>query len=180
MFVPGALQMSREGHADTSKKETNCPVLINSSYPSVTFHCTLLPEHEKQTQRTGKKCSAVPKQFSQSAHMLSGEQRLPLPTRRNWECHQKGSHKVTDVARERGHLSVGRDSGFWTCTVEKNTLHNGPEERIKWVLTLSTESGEDVSCKWVIDLDSSIKTENKQKKKVTVWGHTDRAWKIDE
>lgn len=41
MFVPGTVQVSREGHADTSKKETNCPVLINSSCPSVTFHSTL-------------------------------------------------------------------------------------------------------------------------------------------
>lgn len=77
MFVPGALQVSREGHADTSKKETNCPVLINSSCPSVTFHSTLLPEREKQ--RTGKKVLLYQDNFVSLAP-LSGEERWPLPT----------------------------------------------------------------------------------------------------
>lgn len=37
------------------QKVKNCHVLINSSCPSVTFHSTLWPECEKQTQRTGEK-----------------------------------------------------------------------------------------------------------------------------
>lgn len=95
-FVSGALQVSREGHADPSTKGTNCPVLINKSCPSVTFHSTLLPACEKQTQRTGKKV-LLPREFAQSAHMMSGQETGPCPLE-DWEHYEVGYHKMTGIA----------------------------------------------------------------------------------
>lgn len=87
-------------------------MLINSTCPLVTFHSTLLPEHEKQ--RTGKKGSAVTRHFSESTHILSGGERWPLPTGGTGNVTKKGLTKW-QMLHWRGVISVWEEtvgSGF--------------------------------------------------------------------
>lgn len=123
MFVSGTLQMSREGHADPSTKATYCLALINKSCPSVTFHSTLLQAHEKQTQRTGTKI-LMPRQFSQSAPMLSGEESWHLVSRRAGTLRRRVSRKDRHCI-VKGSSCMERGSGIWTFPGGKNPFHHG-------------------------------------------------------
>lgn len=162
LLVYGAVQVSKEGHADPSTKGTHCPVLKNRSRPSVTFHGTLLPVCEKQTQRTGTKI-LLPRQFAQSAHMLSGEESWPLLTGELgtlWRSVSQSDRRCI----VRGSSQCGKRQWHLDLPWGKNIFHNGPEERSVWVLSDNRVRRSMFWVSWKLnpDLDSPVETEKKK------------------